>query len=87
MSVVQEIKHTGTPTTEETYFVTANLDKTTQISLKFTKPASAPGFKLGDGPDGGISTFGKDREDGKRDGIVVQWVHRGVDGGIGLTLD
>jgi len=82
-----EIKHTGTPTTEETYLVTANLDKTTQISLKFTKPASAPGFKLGDGPHGGISIFGKDQEDGKRDGIVVHRFHPLVKSSGSLMID
>ena len=74
----QEVKHTGTPEEDEVYTITANLDKNIQISLTFTKPAAAPGFKYGAGEDGGISTFGKDREDGKRDGFMVQYVPRDV---------
>ena len=54
------------------YDVSAVLDKTVSVTVTFTKPADAPGFKLGDGPQGGISTFGKEKEDGKRDGFVVQ---------------
>ncbi|RSH87266.1 putative cell survival pathways protein [Saitozyma podzolica] len=66
-----EVVQSGSPTTEETYKITANLDKTVQISVTYTRPADAPGFKLGDGPDGGFSFFGKDPSDGKRDGLVV----------------
>jgi hypothetical protein len=68
----QEVKHTGTPTTEEVYDITASLDKTCQVTLKLTKPADAPGFKLGAGPEGGYTTFGKDRTESKRDGFVIQ---------------
>ncbi|ORY32787.1 oxidative stress survival, Svf1-like protein [Naematelia encephala] len=70
-----EIKHTGTSKTEEKYDITASLDKHVQLSITVTKPASAPGFKFGQGKDGGISTFGQDREDGKRDGFVVHRFH------------
>ncbi|ORX36571.1 oxidative stress survival, Svf1-like protein [Kockovaella imperatae] len=70
-----EIKHTGTPEGEESYEVTASLDKNVQISVSFNRPASAPGFKLGSGPTGGISTFGTHVEDGKRDGFVVHRFH------------
>ena len=68
----QEIRHEGSATGAESYSITANLDKTVQISIKFDRPANAPGFKFGEGEAGGFSTFGKDREDGKRDGLVVQ---------------
>ncbi|ODO09873.1 hypothetical protein I350_02095 [Cryptococcus amylolentus CBS 6273] len=68
-----EIKHTGTPATDETYSITAHLEKDVQISVQFTKPSSAPGFKLGSGPEGGVSTFGKDKL--KRDGYVVHRFH------------
>lgn len=65
-----EIKHSGSPETEETYSITGSLDKTVQISLEFTRPASAPGFKYGDGEDGGFSTFGKEQGE-KKDGMVI----------------
>ncbi|KAI9639430.1 oxidative stress survival, Svf1-like protein [Dioszegia hungarica] len=65
-----EIKHTGSPTTEESYRITANLDKTVQIDIMFTRPADSPGFKLGKGPGGGVSVFGKDASESKRDGII-----------------
>lgn len=74
MRSVQEVKHTGSPTTEEKYTITASLDKTVQISVTFTKPAITPGFKLGEGDNGGISTFGREQADGKREGFVVQYV-------------
>ncbi|OCF38717.1 survival factor 1 [Kwoniella heveanensis CBS 569] len=70
-----EIKHTGSPTTEEVYTITATLDKTVHFSLTFTRPADAPGFKLGSGPQGGISTFGKEQDESKRDGFVVHRFH------------
>ncbi|WVQ80796.1 hypothetical protein IAT38_002901 [Cryptococcus sp. DSM 104549] len=70
-----EIKHTGTPTTEETYTITASLDKNVQISVAFKKPAEAPGFKLGQGADGGYSTFGAESAKGKRAGHVVHRFH------------
>lgn len=66
--MVQEIKHSGSPTGEEQYVVTANLDKSVQISATFKRPADAPGFKYGQGEKGGYSYFGKD----KKDGLVVQ---------------
>lgn len=71
----QEIKHTGTPSGEEKYAITANLDNSVQISVTFTKPASAPGFKLGQGENGGFSFFGTSTEEGKRDGLVVHRFH------------
>lgn len=73
--VVQEVKHSGSPTTEEKYAITANLDNSVQISVTFTRPASAPGFKLGQGEQGGFSFFGAHPEEGKRDGLVVHRFH------------
>ncbi|KAK8864504.1 hypothetical protein IAR55_001754 [Kwoniella newhampshirensis] len=70
-----EIRHAGTPTTEETYTISAHLDKTVQLNITYTRPSSAPGFKYGEGPEGGISTFGKDRTPEKRDGYVVHRFH------------
>jgi hypothetical protein len=37
-----------------------------------TRPAEARGFKIGEGPNGGMSFFGTDPN--KRDGFVVQSV-------------
>lgn len=64
----QEIKHSGGPEGKEAYHITATLDKTTQISVTFERPAEAPGFKYGEG----VSVFGADRSEAKRDGIAVQ---------------
>jgi hypothetical protein len=66
----QEIKHTGSSSTSETYTIHATLDKTTTISVVFTRPEGASGFKLGQGEEGGYSRFGKD----KNDGFVIQLV-------------
>ncbi|OXH41948.1 survival factor 1 [Cryptococcus neoformans] len=68
-----EIRHSGSPAEGETYNITASLEKDVQITVEYTKPADAPGFKLGSGPDGGISTFGKDKA--KREGYVVHRFH------------
>ncbi|WVR06944.1 hypothetical protein IAU60_003980 [Kwoniella sp. DSM 27419] len=70
-----EIKHSGSPTTEEVYHITATLDKSVHFDLTFTRPADAPGFKYGKGPQGGISTFGKEQDESKRDGFVVHRFH------------
>lgn len=59
-----DIKHSGSPTGSETYTINATLDKTTQINVVFTRPENAPGFKYGNGEDGGYSKFGKKGEDG-----------------------
>jgi hypothetical protein len=66
----QEIKHTGTAAGSEAYAVTANLDKSVQITATFTRPADAPGFKYGAGEKGGFSYLGKDQTDG----FVIQCV-------------
>ncbi|TXT09004.1 hypothetical protein VHUM_02478 [Vanrija humicola] len=70
-----EIKHTGTTTTEEVYEITANLDKTVQLNVKWTRPASAPGAKYGPGENGGYSVYGRDRSAEKRDGFIVHRFH------------
>lgn len=64
----KDIKHTGTAAGEESYAITANLDKTVQITATFTRPSDAPGFKYGQGEKGGFSYLGKD----KTDGFVIQ---------------
>jgi hypothetical protein len=43
--------------------------------VTFTKPASAPGFKFGNGDKGGYSIFGTSTEDGKRDGFAIHRFH------------
>ncbi|KAL1411395.1 putative cell survival pathways protein [Vanrija albida] len=70
-----EIKHTGTSAGEEVYELNANLDKTVQLNVKWTRPASAPGCKYGEGEGGGYSTFGRDRSVEKRDGFIVHRFH------------
>ncbi|WWC89211.1 uncharacterized protein L201_004129 [Kwoniella dendrophila CBS 6074] len=82
-----EIKHSGSPTTEETYHITANLDKNVQLDVTFTRPSEAPGFKYGQGSQGGISTFGKDREESKRDGFVVHRFHPLAKSSGTITID
>lgn len=54
------------------YNITANLDQSIQVAITFTKPAETPGFKIGDGDNGGKSFFGSDAK--KPDGYVVQCV-------------
>jgi hypothetical protein len=69
---LQTIKHTGSTTTEEKYSISANLNNEVQIAVDLTRPAEVPGFKVGAGPDGGVSFFGHDAA--KPDGIVWQSV-------------
>lgn len=40
--------------------INARLDDEVQLMLTFVRPASVPGWKLGNGPTGGMSYFGKD---------------------------
>ncbi|KAL7421646.1 putative cell survival pathways protein [Cryptotrichosporon argae] len=70
-----EITHSGTPLGEESYAITATLDKGVQVAVTYTRPAAAPGFKLGSGLAGGVSTFGMQTADDKRDGFVVHRFH------------
>ncbi|KAI0642021.1 oxidative stress survival Svf1-like protein [Trametes meyenii] len=65
------ITHKPNPGAEhpESYVLTANLGDDLQISLDVSRPTSAPGFKVGQGPGGGYSYFGTNR--GKPDGYVV----------------
>lgn len=70
-----EIRHSGSASGEEAYHITAKLDQEVQLDVTFTRPADMPGCKLGSGPEGGFSYLGgKDRNDGKRDGSIVQYV-------------
>jgi hypothetical protein len=41
-----EIKHSGSPSGEESYTIIGSLDKekTVQVNLTFTRPADSPGF-------------------------------------------
>lgn len=56
------ITHKSKPGTDEPegYTVTANLGDDLQFTFDVTRPASAPGFKVGKGPKGGFSYFGPD---------------------------
>ncbi|KAK1924293.1 oxidative stress survival, Svf1-like protein [Papiliotrema laurentii] len=82
-----EVKHEGSANGTETYTITGALDKNVQLNVTLTRPADAPGFKFGEGPDGGFSTFGKSREDGKRDGLVVHRFHPIVHSSGSVILD
>ncbi|KAF5341922.1 hypothetical protein D9611_001899 [Ephemerocybe angulata] len=53
----------------ESYLLSANLGVDLQVSLEVSRPATAPGWKLGKGPKGGFSYFGPDLE--KPEGYVV----------------
>ncbi|WVO16105.1 hypothetical protein L204_103772 [Cryptococcus depauperatus] len=79
------IKHSGSPDTSEKYAITASLDKDVQISIELNKPSEAPGFKLGSGPEGGYSIFGKDKA--KKDGHVIHRFHPLVYSSGSLVLD
>ena len=65
------ITHKANPSADvaEQYTVTANLDTDLQITLTVSRPASAPGFKAGKGPEGGFSYFGPDKK--SAEGYVV----------------
>ncbi|KAI9455993.1 survival factor 1 [Russula earlei] len=65
------IIHADAPGTDnpESYAISVNLAEDLQISLEVRRPVSAPGFKIGQGPDGGYSYFGPDAA--KPDGYVV----------------
>jgi len=56
------ITHVNAPGTDhpETYTISADLTEGVKISLQVRRPAGAPGFKIGKGPDGGYSYFGTD---------------------------
>lgn len=68
----QTVTHKGTPSTEEVYELNANLSNEIQIGITFTRPQETPGFKIGEGADGGMSFFGTDAK--KPDGFVIQSV-------------
>jgi hypothetical protein len=61
-----KIVHTGDPTSEEVYTIKANLGEV-KIDCTFTKPASSPGWKYGDG----YTNLGAQSAD-KRDAFVIQ---------------
>lgn len=85
-----EIKHTGGPGAdeEEIYTINATLDKTVQVAMTFKRPAGSPGFKYGDGPDGGYSVFGPNASHtGKRDGIVIHRFHPMVESSGSIMLE
>jgi len=55
------ITHKDAPDTEfpESFTISVNLEEV-QISLEVRRPVGAPGFKIGNAPDGGCSYFGPD---------------------------
>ncbi|KAM5531001.1 hypothetical protein V8D89_015328 [Ganoderma adspersum] len=53
----------------EGYVLTANLDNDLQITLNIARAAGAPGFKVGNSPQGGFSYFGHDPK--HADGYVI----------------
>lgn len=57
------------PAIAESYNIRANLGKDLQISFVVSRPSAIPGWKLGNGPQGGFSYFGADPA--KPDGYVV----------------
>lgn len=75
-------KPTTDPAHPETYVIRANLSDDLQVSLDVLRPASVPGFKVGQGPKGGFSYFGPDVN--KPDGYVVHrfWPHTIANGHI-----
>lgn len=68
-------KASADPSFPETYVIRANLSDDLQVSLDVSRPASVPGFKVGQGPKGGFSYFGP--EVNKPEGYVVHrfWPH------------
>jgi hypothetical protein len=53
----------------ESYSICADLSAKLRISLKVSRPAAIPGFKVGKGPQGGYSYFGRNPE--KAEGYVI----------------
>ena len=70
------------PSYPESYDIYANLADDFQIALDVARPASVPGFKVGQGPKGGFSYYGADVH--KPDGYVVHrfWPHTRATGHI-----
>ena len=66
----------------QSYAIRANLSNDLQISLDIARPASIPGYKIGKGPSGGYSYYG--RSTAKPDGYVVHrfWPHTVASGHI-----
>ena len=65
------ILHESLPNGDESYRINAKIDNEVQIIINFIRPASCAGFKLGDGPEGGYTSYGNDKSSNKRDGYVV----------------
>ncbi|KAF9533815.1 survival factor 1 [Crepidotus variabilis] len=65
------ITHKSHPNSEfpESYTINANLGQDLQVALELKRPSSAPGYKVGKGPNGGYSYFGPDVE--KPEGYVI----------------
>jgi hypothetical protein len=74
-SDLQNVQNAGSANGEESYTITADLDKQVQLNVTYTKPANALGFKYGQGEDGGYSIFGKDKHFDKREGFVFHRFH------------
>jgi hypothetical protein len=61
--------HPQTDAKPEHYTVRANLSEDLQVSVEVVRPMGIPGFKIGSGPNGGYSYFGKEGE--KPEGYVI----------------
>lgn len=59
------------PNKDEVYKISSKIDDEVQIIINFIRPSSCEGFKLGNGPNGGFTSFGNDKSSSKRDGFVV----------------
>jgi len=81
------ITHADAPGTNypETYTISVDLAQEVKISLEVRRPISAPGFKIGKGPDGGYSYFGPDAA--QPEGYVVHrfWPLTTTSGSISLN--
>ncbi|KAK0533270.1 putative cell survival pathways protein [Tilletia horrida] len=68
------------PDGSESYEISASFDQEVQIAYTYTRPASAKGWKLGAGPNGGKSVFGASQD--SPDGYVLHrfWPHAKTSG-------
>ncbi|KAG6842347.1 hypothetical protein C0991_010637 [Blastosporella zonata] len=68
-------KHTPGSDHPESYTIRANLGVDLQLSFDIERPATVPGWKVGQGPNGGFSYFGPDPA--KAEGYAIHrfWPH------------
>ncbi|RDB26308.1 Survival factor 1 [Hypsizygus marmoreus] len=75
-------KYTPGSDRPESYTIRANLAADLQLSFDLSRPASVPGYKIGQGPKGGYTYFGPDPA--KAEGYVVHrfWPHLMAEGHV-----